>query len=149
LRVYADSSFIVSIYLWQRQTPVALARIAAIEQFGQTVFLSELSRLETVNAFHLACFRDAIHERQAAGMTAAFESNIGTGVFRLVPDPASMWAAARQLSGRNAATTGCRSLDILHVAIASALNVELFLTFDQRQRNLAIGAGLNAPDLYS
>lgn len=38
--------------------------------------------------------------------------------------------------------TGCRMLDILHVACALQLSPDLFVTFDSRQEALAIKAGL-------
>jgi hypothetical protein len=44
---------------------------------------------------------------------------------------------AEELSGKHAASTGCRSLDILHVAGTIILGVRDFLTFDVRQGKLA------------
>lgn len=40
-------------------------------------------------------------------------------------------------------TLGCRTLDILHVACATVLNADVFVTYDKRQRALALVAGLN------
>ena len=39
-------------------------------------------------------------------------------------------------------TLGCRTLDILHVAAATLLGASLFVTYDQRQAQLADLAGL-------
>ena len=39
-------------------------------------------------------------------------------------------------------TLGTRSLDVLHVACALELKLRHFLTFDTRQRQLAVAAGL-------
>ena len=42
---------------------------------------------------------------------------------------------------------GCRTMDILHVACAIQLSVDQFVSFDNRQKKLAIAAGLTLPDL--
>jgi predicted nucleic acid-binding protein len=51
---------------------------------------------------------------------------------------------ARDLAKTETPTIGSRSLDVLHVATASLLGVNEVLTFDIRQRSLAISAGLAA-----
>ena len=43
---------------------------------------------------------------------------------------------------RNTARNGNRTLDILHVATAVHLGARIFLSFDARQQNLALPAGL-------
>ena len=48
-----------------------------------------------------------------------------------------VYRKAEELSGKHAASTGCRSLDILHVAGAVVLGARDFLTFDARQGKLA------------
>jgi len=50
---------------------------------------------------------------------------------------------AEELSKRQTAAGGHRSLDVLHVATALHLEAEEFLTFDANQRKLASAAGLN------
>ena len=49
---------------------------------------------------------------------------------------------AARLSEPRSATTGARSLDILHVAAAKSLRAVEFVSFDTRQRALALTAGL-------
>lgn len=49
---------------------------------------------------------------------------------------------ARALSRAHTQKTGSRSLDILHVASALSINAERFMTFDDRQSELAAIAGL-------
>lgn len=39
------------------------------------------------------------------------------------------------------------TMDILHVAFAIQLRPEVFVSFDKRQRKLALELGFNAPDL--
>jgi hypothetical protein len=49
---------------------------------------------------------------------------------------------ASALSKHHSATTGTRSLDILHVAAAKSLRAAEFIAFDRRQRLLATALGL-------
>jgi uncharacterized protein len=49
---------------------------------------------------------------------------------------------AGELSRRHTAATGCRSLDVLHVATALELGLPYLVTFDRRQRQLARTTGL-------
>ena len=51
-------------------------------------------------------------------------------------------AGADRLRAEYTPVLGVRSLDILHVAIALSLHAKTFLTFDDRQRALAVQAGL-------
>ena len=56
------------------------------------------------------------------------------------------WAAAihhaAELARLHAAASGCRSLDVLHCAVASAIDVEQFVSSDRRQITLAAATGL-------
>ena len=49
---------------------------------------------------------------------------------------------AENLASAHTETLGVRSFDLLHVGLATALNVTEFLTFDTRQSALAKAAGL-------
>jgi uncharacterized protein len=49
---------------------------------------------------------------------------------------------AEELSAGHAATLGCRTLDIIHVAAAVVIGVSDFVTFDNRQAALAKLCGL-------
>jgi len=55
--------------------------------------------------------------------------------------PAAFRLAAR-FSGQHSAKVGTRSLDILHVAAATAVRAGEFVSFDTRQRALAAALGL-------
>jgi len=149
LRVYADSSFIVSTYTGDSLTSVALREVRNLQTGGHSIFLTDLALLETANAFQLCVFRGYFSASKASELIGFFESDIDVGLFRVVPPQPLMWKIAGQLSDTHAARLGCRSLDILHAANALLLKADLFLTFDQRQRTLAIAAGLNAPDLLA
>ena len=149
MRIYADSSFIVSLYVQERHSGAALRQIMPIKDAGDSILLTDLTLTEATNAVYLGVFRRLLSEMEASQVLEELNSDIGAGVFRLVSPSPPMWNTARELSRAYVARIGCRSLDVLHAANALLLNAELFLTFDNRQRTLAIAAGLNAPDLLS
>ena len=57
-------------------------------------------------------------------------------------DPVALHESAIELTSRTP-TTGCRSLDILHIAAARLLEAELFVTGDRRQGALGKSEGLS------
>ncbi len=54
----------------------------------------------------------------------------------------NVFRRADQLSEEHATSTGQRTIDLLHVAIALECGAKTFLSFDKRQRTLARAAGL-------
>ncbi len=50
---------------------------------------------------------------------------------------------ATKLAEQRSAGTGCRSLDVLHCAVAKALGAAEFISSDSRQKKLALAIGLN------
>ena len=54
----------------------------------------------------------------------------------------AVFRLATRLSERHSASYGTRSLDILHVAAATVMRVEHFVSFDARQRVLAAALGI-------
>jgi predicted nucleic acid-binding protein len=63
----------------------------------------------------------------------------------LVPQPVNwgrVYRAAAQWAALYTPRVGCRSLDVLDVALAKKLNAREFFTFDERQKSLALALGL-------
>lgn len=59
-------------------------------------------------------------------------------------DWSRIYLDAAELSARLTAKLGCRSLDILHCAVARFFGASQFVTADKRHRDLAKRAGLHA-----
>lgn len=137
---YADSSFLVSCYVTDANTPLAKAWLL---RTGGALVFTTLHALEVRNAFKLGVFRGLITIADAAAAWANVETDLRRGrlVKQAVDWPVALRVAAR-LSERHSATTGTRSLDILHVAAAKSLRAEEFVSFDGRQRILAAAVGL-------
>jgi len=134
LRIYADTSFLLSLYTLDGNSAAAARAMGA---FGGERFISILGELEAFNALGLRVFRNEITTAQAQSSLNDFEKDLHDGVFQLraLPDP--VFDRARELSRRTAAKLGTRTADLLHVAAALELGVECLFSFDKRQRALA------------
>ena len=145
MKAYCDTSFLVSLY-----APDANSRAAAAQaqRASTTLLLTALGELELVNALQLRVFRKELTPRQAQAANGALERDIAEGVYALQPVSAGMFASAKRLALKHTAGIGSRSLDVLHVAAATALGADILLSFDRSQRTLAAAAGLRvAPSM--
>lgn len=134
MRIYADTSFLLSLYSLDSNSAAAAHAIGA---FAGERFISILGELELVNALGLRVFRNEITMSQAQSSLSDFEKDLHNEVFQLrgLPDP--VFERARELSRRMTAKLGTRTADLLHVAAALELGVECLFSFDKRQRGLA------------
>lgn len=137
---YADSSFLVSCYLVDANTPQASAYLS---RMAAPLAWTALHALEVRNAFELGVFRGLLTTADAKAAWANLENDLRTArVVRTTVKWPAVFRAAARLSERHSATIGTRSLDILHIAVAKSLSAAEFISFDTRQRALAIAAGL-------
>jgi predicted nucleic acid-binding protein len=140
LNPYADTSFLVSLYLSDGNSTQA---IAAVQALDDALPVTDFHWLELQNALSLAVFQKRITEDQASQSWQDAQSDFDNG--RLIPCLLNWQATfrlARDLAKTETPETGARSLDVLHVASALLIGASDFLTFDNRQRSLAINAGL-------
>ena len=130
---YADTSFLISLYGQDANSPAAVA----VVKRKPTFFLTPLIEAEFVNAIELCVFRKHWNRREAWATLGDFRHDQGVGVFRTEPLSPEIWQTALALSRRLTARMGVRTLDLLHVATVKVLKPDVFYTFDQRQRRLA------------
>jgi predicted nucleic acid-binding protein len=138
MSVYADTSFLVSLYFADAHS----ARAAQAMQSRPMLFLTPLGELELINALELALFRRLADPSAIRAGQRAFRQDIEQGVFSLRALPDTVFEVAARLARRRSARLGTCTLDILHVASALLLRADRFLTFDARQRRLARAVGL-------
>lgn len=138
MSAYADTSFLVSLYLPDANSPKARGAVRSAPR----LCLTPWGELELVNAIELAVFRKMVRRHQAKLVLRDFEKDRG-GYFTLTDLPPESYARAERLARRHTRSIGTRSLDILHVAAALALRASGFYTFDDRQRQLARMEGLS------
>ena len=140
MRVYADSSFLVSCYLVDANTSRTKAFLS---EHDAPLPFTALHELEVRNALRVGVFRRVITDEQARAATKDLDGDLRNGrLVRATVSWPTVFRATSRLSEQYAATTGTRSLDILHIASAKALRMKAFATFDARQRALAEAAGL-------
>jgi predicted nucleic acid-binding protein len=134
LKVYADPSFIVSLY-----SPDANSAAAArtMQSSSADRFVTTFGELEVVNAMGLRISRKEVSALQSQSSLTQFENDLRDGVFQLRGLSDSVLERARQLSRQTTAKLGTRTADLLHVAAALNLGVDYLYTFDQHRRKLA------------
>lgn len=141
MRAYADSSFVVALYLPQQSSARA---IAFMERYGQALPFTLWHRLEVRNAIRLAVFQKVIDGVQAR--TQLNQLDIDLKEEALLAHTPVDWTdtlrEAEKLGAAHNETVGCRSADLFHVAAAREAGCDTFLTLDQRQAALAKAAGL-------
>jgi predicted nucleic acid-binding protein len=141
LVVYADSSFLVSLLVKDRNSDPAKSYLALNPE---TVSFTSFSKSETQHAIRTMAFQRNITFEEMSRALLQFEHDETEGFFTFVKiDNDLLFAKADQLSNRHALEIGVRYLDTLHVASALLTKASRLLTFDVRQRKLAKAVGLD------
>ena len=139
MSVYADTSFLVSIYSLDSNSSAAAA---ILRRMPLPIQLSALGEVEMSNAFALRIYRRELTLREIATSERMLQSDVEEGILNIVPIPAEAFGRAVRLARSRTPALGLRSLDILHVACALEIGASTFLTFDKNQRRLARLEGL-------
>jgi len=138
LSAYADTSFLVSLYLTDTHSPHAERLVAS----GQAVWLTPFHVAEWTHVIEQHVFRMALSRIEADRYYEWFEQHRERGLWVEAVLPDGAFDNCARLARRYAAKLGLRTLDTLHVAVALELRVERFWTFDERQKKLARAVGL-------
>jgi len=141
LKAYADSSFIVALYLQQESSAVA---IALTERYGKALPFTPWHRLEVRNAIRLAVFQKGIDAAQAKTQLKQLDTDLKEGALltHTPIDWTDVLRKAEKLGAAHNETLGCRSADLFHVAAATEAGCDTFFTLDDRQTAMAKAAGL-------
>jgi predicted nucleic acid-binding protein len=81
-------------------------------------------------------------QQEVASVRSSFEEDRRSGFWHYRPLSEEVFEICTGLGLKYAATFGNRTLDTLHVAAALGLKAEHFWTFDRRQNEVVIAAGL-------
>jgi predicted nucleic acid-binding protein len=142
---YIDPSALTRLYLHQ---PASRELSKWRRSHRGAIPVTHHGRTEVVNAISRAAFRRTISPEKAEAAQAFFDADFAMGHLEQVD---LLWRGAlnraAELSRIHTPTLGTRSLDVLHVACALELKLRHFLTFDDRQRQLAKVAGLKIVSL--
>jgi predicted nucleic acid-binding protein len=138
LSVYADSSFVVSLYITDAHSSEARARVRG----APPLILTPFHRAEWAHALAQHQFRRELTAESAGQFNAQFMSDEAEGIFRAEAMPEKAFELCADLARRHGHTLAMRTLDSLHVSCALELNAERFWTYDERQAKLAKAQGL-------
>jgi predicted nucleic acid-binding protein len=140
MKTYFDTGVILKLYTLEPESP-CVRRF--VKQREQPLHMNSLHQTECIAAFRLKAFRDECSEAAASRAIADFEEDIANRVLKIhEPDWAAVWKTCQSLLNQYASTTGCRTLDALHIACAQTLNIREFVTTDKCQRAMAALAGM-------
>jgi predicted nucleic acid-binding protein len=139
LIIYADTSFVASLYIPGTHASAALA---AVRPLRAPLLITSLGELEFANAMALRVFRNELSSSESGSAFAHFRKDILDGIFRVSPVPHGAFEKAIQLSQKHSSRIGTRTLDVLHVAAAITLRARFFYTFDRSQAELARASNL-------
>jgi predicted nucleic acid-binding protein len=141
LKAYADSSFIVALYLPQQSSPAAAM---FMRQYGAALPFTPWHRLEVRNAIRLAVLHRAIDGPQGKTQLKQIEADLRdeTLIVHAPIDWVNVLREAEKLGATHNESIGCRSADLFHIAAAVEWGADYFLTFDERQKKMARAAGL-------
>ncbi len=137
-----DASFLFSLYVLDVNSAAASAKM---KRAVLPLLLTDIGKIEVLNAVGLRLFRKELRPAEAKKVYALFREDIEQGVVQIVPLPAAAYQQAEQIVRRHTPLLGTRTLDVLHVAGALALKADAFFTFDQKQATLATAVGLTIP----
>ena len=142
--IYVDTSAIVKLYI---KEPDSLSVSEWIKKNNLSIPLTSLIELEFINALKLKQFRNEINNDDFDKILLMLHEHENKGVYYR---PAMNWlqifTQALSLSKNYTSHMGSRSLDILHISSAIFLEMEGIVTFDDRQAQLSIIAGLKIID---
>ena len=139
--IFADSSFLVSLYLPNDRFS-ASARAIAIS-FRDAIAYPLLVELEFTNTIWRAVGEKRIPARLASSLLGAVDRDLAEGfLVRRGLDAVAHYRHAMKLSTECATRYLTRTLDVLYVAAALLLEAKTLASFDDRQRRLAAGVGL-------
>jgi predicted nucleic acid-binding protein len=141
LKAYADSSFLVSLYLQQEHSRSAAA---FMQSHGWPMPFTPWHRLEVRNALRLAVFQGLIDNHQARTQLKQLDTDLREeSLIRHEPvDWLAVLRRAEQIGSAHHAVIGCRSSDLFHIAAAAVMEADQFVTYDARQKEMARAAGL-------
>jgi predicted nucleic acid-binding protein len=139
---YVDPSALLKLYLHE---PESAAMCAWRARNTAALEVTHHGRVEMINALGLAVWRGDLSTIAGEDALASLDEDFAEGRYRQAD---LLWRAAlnraAELGREYSPQLGTRTLDVLHIACALELQHRTFLTFDLRQRKLALAVGLKA-----
>ena len=140
-RIYFDSSALVKLYIVEPGSE----DVQAWSQQADAILMCPLQETEVRNAILAAGGRGILNRPTMLKTLKNLDSDLAQGFFeRYQPDWPLIWNRSNELATRHTPKILCRTLDILHVAIAEISNSVCLVTGDERQFRLSEANNLKA-----
>jgi hypothetical protein len=140
MRACFDTAVLVKAYVEEPDSAVADGLLG---QCALLLAFTPLHALETRNALRLKRFRGELSADELSAGLDVMREDLQAGRLTVPAlDHEAVYQCAERLTSRHTATTGARSLDLLHVAAALELGAEAFVSLGLRQRTVAQREGL-------
>ena len=142
---YFDTSALVRLYVIEDHTDAVAAYVTSRRT---SVAIHGLHELELENGLRAKVFRKEMTAAQCHQVLGRFAKDIADGL--LMRPPVSwpdIFREANRVSSVIADRSGCRSLDVLHIAAALHWNCSLFVSLDDRQIKAASLTHLKVVDV--
>jgi predicted nucleic acid-binding protein len=137
--LYLDTSALVKLYIVEPGSEAVQLRC----QQADELILGPLQETELRNAILAACGRDIIDKATMGKTLNNLETDLAEGAYqRHQPDWPLVWQRSNGLAAAHTPQILCRTLDILHVAIAEQAECTRLITSDERQFALCQAIGL-------
>lgn len=137
--IYVDTCALVKLYVLEAGSEFVQS---CLSEQDDPLPVWELQEAELANALHLKVFRNEWTGEEAELQLGHFRSRRQRGLYVFPEiDRVELIREFHRLS-RETPRTGCRTMDLFHVACALQIPSCRFLTFDGRQGKLARLAGL-------
>jgi predicted nucleic acid-binding protein len=133
LSVYADTSFLVSIYIKDKHSKTADELLTS----GPRIWFTSLHLAEWSHAVAQQVFWGKMSVGEAEAAYADLDADLRSRLWIQIDFPENAFDLCADLARRYGPKLGVRTLDSLHVACALELKAERFWTFDERQGKLA------------
>jgi len=131
--LYLDTGCLVKLYYPE---PESFDVVKAVT--GKTIIFTDLHELEMATAMQLKVFRGEANREKVTAALNLVREDLASG--KLSRDRAGLQSAMRDavtIALEHAASIGCRSLDVLHCALAKTTQAEAFMSTDSRQLEVA------------
>jgi predicted nucleic acid-binding protein len=142
---YFDTSVLVSCHI---KDALFKSVSVFVEHYGVPIAVNAFQRAEFENAVRLKVFRKEVTAEDAAQARQRFNLWMLDGRFvRQDVDWPTAFAGVMDISRRVTEKTGCRTLDILHLAVAVQWGCKRIVSADERQLAAAKRLGFETADL--
>jgi predicted nucleic acid-binding protein len=140
--IYFDTGVLLKLYLPKPRSSEAMS---LVNTSGNKPPITHLHELEMRSALRQKVGRGELTLAECQTLLEELDADVAAPVFELVSVPwPDVFVRSEAISAAHGASTLCRSLDTLHVALALELGADEFCTFDHRQSLMASAAGLRA-----